>query len=202
MESTGGETMRDFKKSYVFRLYTRAKSYKNNDEGVAAIEFGMLAVPFLMLIFGIVELAIILFINSTMTYAVSEAGRQIRVGNFQACGGNSAEKFKELVCTNMSTLGDCESRVRVDVLTGDNFSKIILPDAPDTTPDQDAPNGSVASTSGGDAVVARATYYYNLAMPAALTRLETKEGTGVRMLYSSTAFRNEPFSAPGTCPTT
>jgi Flp pilus assembly protein TadG len=194
--------MRDFSKSYFFGLYQRAKNYKNDDDGVAAIEFGILAVPFLMLIFGIIELAIILFINSTMTYAVSEAGRQIRVGNFQACGGNTATKFKELVCSNMSTLGDCEGRVRVDVLTGQNFSSIVLPDLPDVKNDQDAPNGSVASTSGGDPVVARATYYYNLAMPAALTRLETKEGTGVRMLYSSTAFRNEPFSTPGTCPST
>ncbi|RKQ72075.1 TadE-like protein [Litorimonas taeanensis] len=182
------------------RLYRRARRIRSSDDGSAAIEFAILAIPFLMLIFGIVELAIILFINSSMSYAVSEAGRQIRVGNFQACGGNSAEKFKELVCENMSSLGNCKGNVRVDVLTGSNFARIILPEAPDIDADEDAPNGSVDNTLGGNPVVARATYYYKLAMPAALTRLETREGSGIRMLYSSTAFRNEPFSTPGDCP--
>jgi len=113
------------------RAYRRSKRYSKNNEGAAAIEFGLLAIPFFTLIFGILELAIVLFLNSTMTHAVSEAGRQIRVGNFQACGGNSAEKFKELICENMSGIGDCQGRLRVDVETGTKFSTIVLPNAPE-----------------------------------------------------------------------
>jgi len=185
-----------FKKSYL-----RSKRYSKNNEGAAAIEFGLLAIPFFALIFGILELAIVLFLNSTMTHAVSEAGRQIRVGNFQACGGNSAEKFKELICENMSGIGDCQNRLRVDVETGSKFSSIVLPNPPDyDEKTATIANGSVDNTSGGDPVVARAIYYYKLALPAELTRLESTKGSGIRKLYASTAFRNEPFSSPGSCP--
>ncbi len=183
------------------RLHARARTYLRNGEGSAAIEFGLLAIPFFMLIFGILELAIILFLNASMTHAVGEAGRQIRVGNFQACSGDKAEKFKELVCSNMASIGRCADRLRVDVETGSNFQSITLPDPPEAEdPDSAIPNGTVASTMGGEPVVARAIYYYSLAMPAALTRLETKKGSGIRELQSSTAFRNEPFSTAGACP--
>jgi len=183
------------------RLIGRAKTYLQDREGSAALEFGLLAIPFFTLIFGILELAIILFVNANMTHAVSEAGRQIRIGNFQACGGDPAEKFKELVCENMSFFGSCTDRLRVDVKTGPNFHTIVLPDPPEADDtDSAVPNGTVANTVGGDPVVARAIYYYSLALPAALTRLETQKGSGIRELVSSTAFRNEPFSAPGNCP--
>lgn len=184
------------------RLHARSKSYLSNGEGSAAIEFGLLAIPFFMLIFGILELAVILFINASMTHAVGEAGRQIRVGNFQACAGDRAEIFKQLVCTKMSGLGKCAQRLTVDVKSGPNFQSIVLPDPPEADDtDSEVPNGTVDSTTGGDPVVARAVYYYSLALPAQLTRLETKKGSGIRELRSSTAFRNEPFSAPGACPT-
>lgn len=184
------------------RLRLKAKHYRDDRDGTAAIEFALLAIPFFMLIFGIIELAIILFINSTLNHAVSEAGRQIRVGNFQACsGGTSAQKFKDMICAEMSGLGNCDQRVRVDVKTAGTFAGVTLPAETDPA-DASATigNGTVDSTSGGDPVVARAIYYYPLALPAALTRLETTSGSGVRKLIATTAFRNEPFSAPGTCP--
>jgi len=62
------------------------RRYLKNREGTAAIEFAILAIPFFMLLFAILELAIVFFINSTLTHSVSEASRQIRTGNFQACG--------------------------------------------------------------------------------------------------------------------
>ena len=183
------------------RLHIRAKTYRKNRDGATALEFGLLAIPFFMLIFGILELAVILFLSASMTHSVGEAGRQIRVGNFQACGGDPADKFKELVCNNMASLGDCSERLTVDVKTGPNFQSIVLPDPPDAEDTESgAPNGTVDTTKGGDPVVARAVYYYSLALPAQLTRLETEKGTGIRELVSSTAFRNEPFSVPGSCP--
>lgn len=190
-------------KEKIGRLRLRSKHYGQNREGATAIEFGILALPFFTLIFGIIELAIVLFINSTLNHAVSEAGRQIRVGNFQACSGSSAELFKDLICAEMGGMSNCGERVRVDVKTASSFAGITLPAETDpadsTTP---VANGSVDNTSGGDPVVARAIYYYPLALPPALTRLETVKGSGIRKLYASTAFRNEPFSAPGTCPST
>ncbi len=185
------------------RISGRSKDYGKNGDGTAAIEFAFLAIPFFALIFGIIELAIILFVHSTLNHAVSEAGRQIRVGNFQACSGNSAQKFKDMICAEMGAASSCDQRVRVDVQTATTFAGVVLPAETDpANPTDPVTNGTVSNTSGGDPVVARAIYYYPLALPSALTRLETVKDSNVRKLFASTAFRNEPFSAPGTCPST
>ncbi len=173
-----------------------ARRYRKNRDGATAIEFAILAIPFFSLIFAILELAIVFFISSTMAHALSEAGRQIRTGNFQACG--SADNFRDLVCTNMSGIGSCDTRLRIDVISGASFSAITLP-APD--PNDPDPSANVyANTGAGAPVVVRAQYYHKLALPTELTRLENIPGTNVRMLESITAFQNEPFPTPGACP--
>jgi len=179
---------------YWKRLYNKAKTYHENNEGVAAIEFAFLAIPFFMLLFGIIELAVIFFINSTMTHSVAEAGRQIRTGNFQACGG--ADEFKQLVCANMDNIGDCAANLRVDVISAPTFKSIVVPEP--EWPQNLA--GNYQNTNAGDPVVVRALFYYKLALPAEFTRLETTGTPGYRLLESATAFRNEPFPAPGACP--
>lgn len=186
----------------------RIRRYLKNNEGTAAIEFVILAVPFFMLLFAILELAIVFFINSTLNHAVSEAGRQIRTGNFQACGTKA--KFKELICANMHGLGNCDKRLRVDVVSGNLFGSIALPvppdppelDPSDPTSTDDIPNGDWVNTTASAPVVIRGLYYHKLVLPPQLTRLENIDGKGIRLLGATTAFKNEPFPAPGACPVT
>lgn len=182
------------------------RRYLKNREGTAAIEFAILAIPFFMLLFAILELAIVFFINSTLSHAVSEAGRQIRVGNFQSCG--TQDSFKNLVCTNMRGLGNCNKRLRIDVVSGNAFGSITLPvpaDPPAADPTdpnaEDIPNGDWVNTVASAPVVIRGLYYHKLVLPPQLTRLENLDGRGIRVLDATTAFKNEPFPAPGACPT-
>jgi hypothetical protein len=187
--------------AYLKRLHLRAKTYIDNKEGATAVEFAIVAIPFFMFIFAIIELSIVFFINSALTHSVSEAGRQIRTGNFQACG--SAEAFKELVCDGMNNMSNCPTSIRIDVISEPTFSGITLPEPPDPDPNAPVGTGDYENTAAGSPVVIRALFYYKLALPASFTRLETIPGSGLRVLESSTAFRNEPFPAPGTCqPTT
>jgi len=154
----------------------RIRRYLKNKEGTAAIEFAILAIPFFMLLFAVLELAVVFFINSTLNHAVSEAGRQIRTGNFQSCGTKA--KFKELPPAPPE------------------------PDPTDPTATDDIPNGDWVNTTANAPVVIRGLYYHKLVLPPQLTRLETLEGKGIRLLGAMTAFKNEPFPAPGACPVT
>lgn len=184
-----------------------AKRFKKDEDGATAIEFAIVALPFFALLFGIMELALVFFVNSALVHATSEAGRHIRVGNFQACGG--ADQFKALVCQNMTGLGNCWKNVRIDVVQGDSFKTITLPEIPPVLPrDPDAtgaaavpqtPNGVYNANDAGDTLVVRSVLHYRLALPPLLTRLDNPRGSGARTMIATTAFRNEPFPAGGTC---
>lgn len=183
--------------------------FNKNEDGATAIEFAFVAIPFFALLFGIIELALVFFISSSLNHATSEAGRIIRVGNFQACGAE--DEFKALVCSNMKGLGNCWKNVRIDVVDGASFKTITLPDPPPPAPRDDTktgadaipqtPNGTITANANtaGTPIVVRSTLYYRLALPPALTRLETPGTPGIRVLEATTAFRNEPFPVNGTC---
>jgi len=51
----------------------RIRRYLKNKEGTAAIEFAILAIPFFMLLFAVLELAIVFFINSTLNQVTVSA---------------------------------------------------------------------------------------------------------------------------------
>jgi len=184
-----------------------AKRFKQNEDGATAVEFAFVSLPFFALLFGIMELAIVFFVNSALVHATTEAGRLIRVGNFQACGG--ADEFKAIVCDEMKGMANCSKNLRIDVVEGDSFKTITLPDIPpveerdDSKSGQEAipqtPNGVFNENGSGDTMVVRSTFYYRLALPPLLTRLDNPAGSGARTMVATTAFRNEPFPESGTC---
>lgn len=184
-----------------------AKRFTKDEDGATAIEFAFVAIPFFALLFGIMELAIVFFVNSALVHATSEAGRHIRVGNFQACGG--VDEFKAIVCGNMKGLANCWKNVRIDVVEGESFKTITLPDIPPVQPrdssktGQDAipqtGNGLYSPNVAGDTMIVRAVLHYRLALPPLLTRLDSPTGSGARTMVATTAFRNEPFPANGQC---
>lgn len=184
-----------------------AKRFKKDEDGATAVEFAFVALPFFALLFGIMELAIVFFVNSALVHATSEAGRLIRVGNFQACGG--ADEFKALVCGNMRGLGNCWRNVRIDVVEGESFKTIAMPAIPPVQPRDDTqtgaaatpqtPNGVYNANASGDTMVVRSVLHYRLILPPKLTRLESPVGSGARTMVATTAFRNEPFPANGSC---
>ena len=184
-----------------------AKRFVKDEDGATAVEFAFVALPFFALLFGIMELAIVFFVNSALVHGTAEAGRLIRVGNFQACGG--ADQFKAIVCENMKGLGDCYNNVRIDVVTGPSFKTITLPPDPGPQPrTTDAsgnpttaptPNGVYNANAAGSTMVVRAILHYQLVLPPLLTRLDNPTGSGTRTMIATTAFRNEPFPASGTC---
>ena len=178
-------------------LKAQLARYRDDRDGATAVEFAILLVPFSAMLFAIIELGIVFFIQATMGHAMQEAARDVRTGQFQSSGGGAAD-FKSAVCNAMSGLGKC-SRIRIDVVTSDTnrFEPNMLAETPKTNPaDPDAPPSMPAddySNTGPRAVVVvRIQYYHKLTFPGEYTRL-ANAGGNVRILETVTAFRNEPF---------
>lgn len=178
------------------------RRYRKDRKGATAIEFAILVIPFSALLFGIIELAIVFFIGSSVSHAMQETAREVRTGQFQQSCGN-AESFKKQVCSKMGGLGKCSSQLRVDVVTSPSgrFTPGLLPKTP-TTEDPKAPGepqippDKYVDSPAQAVVVVRAQYYHKLAVPGKLTLLANQPGNH-RVITATTAFRNEPY--PGGC---
>lgn len=167
-----------------FRRFVRAQ------EGNTAVEFGMIAAPFIALLFAIFETSLVFLAGQSLETGVSTAGRMIRTGQVQVQGLSEAQ-FKTLICTGQPAMIDCANKVRVDVRNFPNFGAVNLP------PPLDA-NGDLANNfvyqpgTASDVVVVRAFFDWDLLIPDGLTGLSNMNGSK-RLIAASAAFRNEPF---------
>ena len=156
------------------------------EDGAAAVEFGMVAAPFLLLMFAILETALVFFAGQALETAVADSSRLIMTGQAQQQGFNQSS-FKEAVCAKVYGLFDCANGVHVDVKTYPAFANINL------TPPLDGsgnfnPSMSYQPGGAGDIVVVRLFYQW----PIYVALLQNMSGNN-RLLIATAAFRNEPF---------
>ncbi|MFN3512123.1 MAG: TadE/TadG family type IV pilus assembly protein [Phenylobacterium sp.] len=173
------------------RRFTRARS------GATAIEFAIIGIPLFMLVFGLLELGLVLLVSATLDTAIDFASRDIRTGNFQTSGKITAKDFEERVCRNMTWLASgCTSRLSVEAETFATFTAAgaSTPQAPDEFEDDSPRCWSVGAP--GDIVLVRAYYVWPLFTPLLDASLQNR-GDGTRLIGSARAFRNEPYSNDG-----
>ena len=172
------------------------RKFQRDEDGVVAVEFAIVAVPFMMLLFGIIELAVIFFMGSSLQSATFEASRLIRTGQFTS--GDEAQ-FKTEVCTNMkggntAAIAACESNLEVTVLLLSDFSSSTSFGGGATVPtDSSGDPINYTASAGGDTVIVTATFKHVLSLPGSFTQLANVDGENARNIVSVTAFRNEPF---------
>ncbi len=114
--------------------------FLKDESGVAAIEFAMLGLPFFMILFSVMEIAMVFFGNTNIEYATREAARLIRTGQAQTgvdyaredddgdgndnTGNITESEFKNLVCAKMFMVSNCKSKIHVQVKTFDNWGDV------------------------------------------------------------------------------
>ena len=77
-------------------------------QGVAAIEIGLLGLPFFMLIIGVIVVGFMMFCHSTLDYAAQRASRQIMIGTPQSQNMSVSTFTTQVVCPFLpSPLFDC-----------------------------------------------------------------------------------------------
>src|SRR3954464_11708332 len=95
-----------------FRIET-VRRFACGEEGVAAVEFGIVAAPFLALLFAIMETALVFFAGQVLETAVADSARMIMTGQAQALGWDDV-KFKADACKRTNGLFNCPD-LQIDV---------------------------------------------------------------------------------------
>jgi Flp pilus assembly protein TadG len=167
-----------------------ARRLLRRDDGAAAVEFALVAAPFLALVFAIMETAMIFFAGQALETAAGDSARLIMTGQAQTASFDAAA-FKNSVCDHVYGLFDCDAGMQVDVRTFNSFSSATPPDPLDN-------NGNLKSNfvyqpgGPGDIVVVRLLYKWPVYVSLLGLNLSNMAG-GQRLLVATQAFRNEPY---------
>ncbi len=165
--------------------------FVRNEDGVYAIEFAVVALPFFFLLFMIFEVSFTIFANQILDNAVSDAARLIRTGQAQQQNFSKAQ-FKKQVCDRLIGLFDCNKYLYIDVKTFPNFGSITFAKPTDDEGKIDDDAFSYDDGGANDIVVVRVFYEWPTLTPLTGSQMANL-ANGRRLLSSVEAFRNEPF---------
>jgi Flp pilus assembly protein TadG len=158
--------------------------------GVTAVEFAIIAIPFFLLIMGIVEVGLIFWAGYELENATAAAARLVRTGQAQN-GGYTVDQLRARLCQNVVILSDCNTKVKLSVKTFPTFAGITVTSAVD----QDGKLlTSFPYSPGGPGAIVLITAFYEWPLTTPLTSTTLGNlGDGNYLLQTSMAFRNEPY---------
>jgi Flp pilus assembly protein TadG len=177
------------------RHRSRLLAWAQARRGATAVEFALILLPFLVLMMGILEVAIMFFVASTLEAAVGESARLIRTGQFQADPQAVADPvgvFREEVGRRTFGMINLDDGLYFDVRTFSDFDSVNA-----NSGLQDIISGNPPDTfdPGGaeEIVVVRAYYEWQIMTPL-MAPIMANLGGDRRVVAASAAFRNEPFA--------
>lgn len=168
----------------------QAIRFCGSQHGAAAIEFAIIASPFIALLLAVVQTTLIMFTQQVLETTAEKAGRGIRTGVVQK-NGVSQSAFKTQVCATLPSFMACKD-IMVDVQVANSFDSLNS-----GTPalSYDA-LGNVTNSwnykpgNTGDIVIMRVMYQAPVVLgPLGFTLTNMKNGR--RLLIATSVFKNE-----------
>jgi Flp pilus assembly protein TadG len=169
-----------------------ARRFVRQQDGAAAVEFALVAAPFLALLFSILETAFVFFAGQTLEAATANSARLIMTGQAQS-QGFSQDQFKTAVCSRIFGLFDCANGVYVDVKTYNSYGAISNT-APITNGVLDPAKTGYNTGDVGSIVVVSLYYQWPIYVSMFNSNLASSNlSGGNRLLTATSVFRVEPF---------
>ena len=143
------------------RLLRAVPGFARDRRGATAVEFGMVGIPFFMILCAIFEAAFLVFNQGNLEHATYEASRQLLTGTIQSSGKTAANQltdFSNLVCGRLWANFTC-SKIVVDVRSASDFNSSL-----NTSKDLFGSGYTTSFTPGAsnNVVVVRVGYPYPL----------------------------------------
>jgi Flp pilus assembly protein TadG len=168
-----------------------------SESGATAVEFGLVAAPFLAVLVALVQTGMVFFAGRVLDEITDQASRYIMTGQAQTANMTQAG-FKTYLCTGtntsglVSTLFTCNNFM-INVQNYSSFSS-----ASTSTPTLTFNNGNVSNTwtwspgNRGDIVVVQVMYQWPIMLGPLGFNLSNLTN-GKRLLVSTAVFKNEPY---------
>jgi Flp pilus assembly protein TadG len=168
------------------------RKFARRKNGSAVIEFAIVIVPFLALMFAIIETALVFYAGQVLETAAADSARLIMTGQAQKQGLSEAQ-FKGEVCGRLLALFNCDAGIKIDVKKYASFPASIT--VPPLNEDGELDTTAFGFQPGvqGDIVVVRVLYEWPTLVRQFGLDLATLPN-GKHLLMSTAAFRNEPYN--------
>ena len=191
---------------YLHSCASLAARWRRDRAGATAIEFGMIGLPFLMLIVSTIFVGFILYSQSALDYATQKAARQVFVGNTQS-SAQTADLFRtQTLCPQLPAAFNCSNViVSLQTIPSDQVTPSHYYDFVNATQTglivPQLSNTVTKFCPGGSGQYKLLQVFYP--MPVFLSifanspQVITYGGGSAFLLMSASAFKNEPFNNGG-----
>lgn len=181
-------------RSLAVRAKPRAfKRLIRSESGATAVEFALVAAPFLALLLAIFQTGIVFLAGRELDELVSSASRTILTGQAQTSNITQAQ-FATWVCQNStSTLFNCANfMINVQNYGAFSSTNTAAPTLTFNAQGQVTNTWSYSPGGPGDIVVVQVMYQWPIVLGPLGFNLSNMSN-GNRLLMSTAAFKNEPY---------
>ncbi|MCB1415197.1 MAG: pilus assembly protein [Phyllobacteriaceae bacterium] len=166
------------------------RRFAKDQEGVTAIEFAMLAMPFFMLLMAIVETSLLFFAGQVLESSVDEVGRKIRTGQLDQT--LTEDQLRDEICESAAVLFDCDGLL-IDMQVVATYDE--LGDAPKPEDGEIDPSDFKFEAAGPKQIVMLTVVAEWPVFTNYLQQYLSGLNNGNAVLTGITAFKTEPYSS-------
>ena len=166
--------------------------WRKRDDGVVAVEFALIAIPFFVLLLGTIETSLFFASGAVLEGAAADAARLIRTGQAQQ-SADPEQMFEDELCEMVGVMINCNNlQYEVIRMTGDTFS-----DAESNQPafddDGNLEPGVFDAGNSNDVILVRAVYRYEFLTPYLGTMITGDPSRNWSIHMASVVIRSEPY---------
>jgi Flp pilus assembly protein TadG len=170
------------------RFLRAPRALLRRKDGNAAVEFALVAAPFLALLMAILETALVFFAQQVLQTATTQASRLIMTGQAQS-GAMTASQFQQAVCNDAVVIFTC-SGIYVNVQTFSSFSSVSQMNPISNGTFNTTMNYNIGTQ--GDIELVQVFYQWPVYTAPLGFSLSNMNGNS-RLLVATAVFRNEPY---------
>lgn len=171
-------------------MMRRLRRFGKAQSGATAIEFALLAGPFLVIVLGLIEIGIQYFTSTSFESAVQRSARLIRTGQAQAASMDLAA-LRSAVCGDIYNLFDCMNNTAFQVSILSSMTSVPTDKAVDEEGkfviEEDFNAGK-----GSDYVLVRGYFQFHPLLDV-FGVIRNRLANGNYLYGATVLFKNEPF---------
>jgi Flp pilus assembly protein TadG len=176
-----------------FRHFHR---WRRREDGAAAVEFALVAMPFFLMIVGVLEIALFFAAGTVLEGGAAAAARLIRTGQIQDTA-DPEEAFRTALCNHVSSMIPCNQLQYEVILMEEGTFAQASEYEPEFDEDGNLVPGGFSMGGTSDVVLVRTAYRYEFLTPFLGSIITGDAGRNWSMHMAMSVIKAEPYSYEG-----